>query len=239
MGGAVARTAYFSPQQGDTDEQRVSTRIQSGSGKMYRAIRLQDKDNALVFNEGANLVTVSRMNAGTLTTVATFTPYKTLAVNDLIGAQVLNDTLQVWQNDVPLNLASGTRTISGANMFDGVKRSGLLSNTSSGTGNRILDYNNRVAAAHTDKVGLYALSMSPLTGTAGAAYTGTLSNRTTNSTISVVVTKSAVAQTDWLADGDFIRCPAPTAGTYTVTVTENFNGAVNDGRQSVFTVVIT
>lgn len=231
--------AYLSPQQGNTDEQRVSAKIQSGSGKMHRAIRLLDQDNALFFTEESNNVVVKRRNAGSVTTVGTFTPYKTLANNDVIGAQVLNDNLEVWQNDVPLVLASGTRVISGALFHDGVVRSGLLSSNTASAFGRIYDYNNRVAATHADKVGLKALSMTPLTGTAGTNYVGALSSRTVGSTISVSVTKSAVVQTDWLADGDFIRCPAVTAGTYTVTVTENFPGAVNDGRQTVFTVVIT
>lgn len=234
-----ARTLYKFQRIGDTDEMQVSTRVSSVSAKMFRGLRVQDESNGLLFSESGGSVLVYRMNAGVLTTIATFTAYKSIAAGDKIGAQVLNNVLQVWQNDVPLVLASGSSAVTGALFFDGVKDTGLISYAFAGGGNRIWDYNAVVAGPHIDKVGLYALAMTPLTGSAGSNYAGALSNRKVGSTITVSVTKSAVAQTDWIADGDFIRCPSVTAGTYTVTVTENYSGAVNDGRQSAFTVVIS
>ncbi|KIP99082.1 hypothetical protein RU07_20640 [Agrobacterium tumefaciens] len=235
---AVARTAYLFEQQGDTDEQRVVTRVQTVSVKMHRCLRLLDQDNAVYFTENGGNVQVVRVNAGVFTTIATFTPYKSIASNDVIGAQIRNDQLEVWQNDVPLALASGSRAVSGANFLDGVKRTGLLSNTAGGSSNRILDYNNRVAAAHADRVGLKALTMTPPVGTTGIAYEGALSNRTPGGSISLAsVTKGGVTQTDWIADGDFIRGPVLFPGeTFTVSVKENYSGAVNDGRITVFTV---
>ncbi|WP_311272189.1 MULTISPECIES: SGNH/GDSL hydrolase family protein [unclassified Rhizobium] len=239
VSGAIAVTGYMAPQQGDTRYQQIRYTPASSSAGPRQAVLMQDEANALYLVNGSAVVQVGRLNAGTPTTLFSTVPYKSIGANtdEIIGNiynDGTNDILQVLQNGVEI----GSGIVTG--ILPAARRSGLVSNQSSGSGNRTDKWNNRPSSGKIiSKVGLRALTMTPLTGAAGADYAGALSNRTTNSSISVVVTKSSVAQPDWLADGDFIRCSAVTAGTYTVTVTESFAGAVNNNLQTVFTVVIS
>lgn len=235
----VAATAYLCPQQGVTDEQRVQTKVATVSAKMVRCLRIVDELNYLGFSESSGNIVFTRVNAGVSTTIATFQPYKSISAGDLVGGQIYQNKLECWLNDVPCKLLTGSATVIGAEFHDGALRAGLRNATFSGSNNAIYDFNNRVAQTHTDKVGLWALTMSPLTVASGGPYAGLLANRTVGSVISVSVTKGGVAQPDWLADGDWIRCPSITAGTYAVAVTEDFPGAVNTGRVTNFTVTAT
>ncbi|GJD95022.1 hypothetical protein [Methylobacterium iners] len=95
---------------------------------------------------------------------------------------------------------------------------------------------------YVSKVGLKALTLSPLTETVGADYVGTLSNRTQGSTITLVsvtwTLDSANVTSAWIADGDNIRYPKAVAGTYNVLINESFPNAVNDNRQTSQSVAI-
>ncbi|WP_311272400.1 MULTISPECIES: SGNH/GDSL hydrolase family protein [unclassified Rhizobium] len=238
VGGALPITAYLAPQQGDTRYQQIRyVPVGAASVGLRHAILVQDEANSLYVVQGSGVPQVQRLNAGTPSTLLATVPYKAIANNDEIIANLYkdgaNDVVQVLQNGVEI----GSVNVNG--ILPAARRSGLVSNVSSGSGNRADRWNNRVSAGKiASKVGLKALTMTPLTGVAGPAYAGALGNRTTNSNISVTVTKGGVIQTDWIADGDFIRGPAILPGeAFVVSVTENFNGAVFDGRVTVFNVV--
>lgn len=238
----TSRTSYMYVQQGDTPFQEVRVNIASGSAQPSYAIRLQNRDNYLAYAFFGGNVVIDRRLSGTNTTLATFVPYKTLAVNDSIVAQILESggehRLSVFQNGVRLKTSGGADYIDVASHFPTVKRAGVISNTGGGSNNEFDNFNNRVAAPIVSSVGLYGLSLTPTTGSAGVNIAATINGKTYGSTIDVTQT-SGPSAVNWIADGTVLRGTNPVAGTYVLTLTETMTGAVNSGRPSTITIVVT
>ena len=191
--------------------------------------RSQDKDNFLGVAFSGGTPRIYRCNAGTLTTLLDLgTPYLSPSgSNTEMWVQILNNTFNVYLRGVLI----GSYDVTG--MLTGVTTPGLVNRSTSTA--RVDNFNARAAVAHASLVGLYNLTMTPLTGTAGAAYAGALSGVTTGSSVAVTTDTSGL----FFADGVTIRALAPGAGSYPITVTETYPGAVNSPRTTNFTITIS
>jgi hypothetical protein len=227
-------TEYLAPQQGDTRLQHVSWTMDSMTLKSYIYILYQDVQNNVkigAYSSGMQWTIQKLVNNALSTSLVTM--YKAFEATDTWDVIVTDaNTVNVYQNNVKI----GTMDVTG--LFTASRRCGLRSNNQAGGGTydnfRVRPY----AGGYVEKVALNTLTMAPLTGTTATQYVGTLTGRTVGSTIALVsVTPNNLG---WIADGDYIRRNAGgVAGTYTVTISETLVNAVNSGKQTTFTVVIS
>jgi hypothetical protein len=231
----TGRRFYLAPQQGATNEQRISfsQRVSATSTGPVMVIAGLDADNWIgVRPSTAGAMRLLRCDAGVVTQVGSDAPYYTPYVTGQnIIAQFLGGEVGIYLRGVLIG------AFTGVSIPTTWTRSGLVAGT--GAAASFLDnWNNRVAAPLVSRVGLRALTVTPTTHVASSGdYAGTVNNRTEGSGINVASVTGPGGT--WIADGALLRCIAPLNGTHNVTLTETFPGAVNNGRQSVVTVTVT
>lgn len=243
---AIATTYYFAPQQGtNVYEQTIIAKIGDNATKMSMMILMNaGATKFLRAIEGGTGVAdwIISDEVGTIATVAGLTDlYKTKASFDSFTFRVYGTNLEVYQNAVLVKTIDLTsRLAAGLNAcyFSGLRNSGSGSGT-------LESWNNRVSpATYTAVVGLRALTLATTTGTALTPFVSVVTGKNTGAASSITISnlkKDAVASSDdWFTDGSVIRASSPAAGTWTMDITENYPGSVNNNRVSTgLSVVIT
>ena len=151
--------------------------------------------------------------------------------------------MSVFQNSVLVGSGSvagmfdGTGTLgAGGTALPAVKTTGLISNMGSGSTNTIDNFNPRPAVAFTPKIALKPLTLTSQMLAANQEYAGVISGYTGTPNMNIATDASGL----FTVDGFNLRSTGPlgASGTsYSVTVGETSDNAVNSPRTSTFTIV--
>lgn len=188
-----------------------------------------------VFTDGQTGATLNTpVNGAVAPTLGTLTLSGALQIGTAASGTIIGATAgsTITGNIPGITINSGARTYSGTPTGSAGTISNGLVEALAGATNTPNNSSITVAAA---AVTLSALTLSPLTATAGVAYSGTISGNTSGSTITATSSDgTALSVSGTTVTGTFAG-----AGSPTITLTETLAGATNTPRVSTGTMVVS